>query len=104
MKALRVLRLNLDFEGDHQAYCGNADRRRIWYATLTRKKGPEIAHVMQACPLLEHVDLLYHGQPSSIWIEFHPPQIGRLEIVVKYDSDHVYVLLKISFCRPSLSC
>ena len=90
MKSLRVVRLNLDFEDDHQAYCGNPQRRKVWYDTLTERKGPQIVNIMQTCPLLDHVALLYHGHPSSTWAEFRPAQYPGLKVVVKYDAQHVY--------------
>ncbi|KAM5545978.1 hypothetical protein V8D89_000104 [Ganoderma adspersum] len=87
--SLRSVRLNLDFEDDHQAYCGSPQRRKVWYDKLTETKGPEIVDIMQTCPLLEHVALLYHGHPSSTWLEFPTPRFPGRKVIVKYDSEHV---------------
>ncbi|PIL28954.1 hypothetical protein GSI_09001 [Ganoderma sinense ZZ0214-1] len=89
IKSLRVVRLNLDFEDDHQAYCGDVQHRQVWYDTLTRRKGPEIVNIMQTCPQLEHVALLYHGHPSSTWAEFRPARYPGPKVVVEYDPQHI---------------
>ncbi|KAM5545979.1 hypothetical protein V8D89_000105 [Ganoderma adspersum] len=88
MKSLRVVRLNLNFEDDHQAYCGNLQRRQVWYDTLTGRKGPQIINIMQTCPLLDHVTLLYHGHPSSTWAEFRTARYQGPKVIVKYDPQH----------------
>ncbi|KAI1792789.1 hypothetical protein LXA43DRAFT_316351 [Ganoderma leucocontextum] len=80
-QSLRTVRLNLDFHDDPLAYCGNPypHLRDKWLQTLRKERGPEIVEVMQACPLLERVAILYHDRPSSVWVEFYPsdaPNVG----------------------------
>ena len=88
-KSLRTVRLNLDDHDDHQAYCGNMEKRKRWHDTLMGQRGPEILAIMQECPLLEHVALIYHGTPSATWVEFRTPQCPGPRVVLKYDSEHV---------------
>ncbi len=88
-KSLRTVRLNLDFHDDHQAYCGNLEKRKRWYDTFIGQRGPEILAIMQECPLLEHIALLYHGHPSSTWVEFRTPRCPGPRVVLKYDTEHV---------------
>ena len=72
-RSLRTVRLNLDFYNDPGSYCHSSSHRERWLETLRTKVGPKILRIMQAgCPSLEHVAILYHGCPSSIWVEFHP--------------------------------
>ena len=72
-RSLRTVRLNLDFYNDPGAYCRSSGNRERWLETLRTKVGPKILRIMLAgCPSLEHVAILYHGRPSSIWVEFHP--------------------------------
>ena len=71
--SVRTVRLALDFYNDLGAYCRSSSHRERWLQTLQAKVGPKILRIMQAgCPSLEHVAILYHGRPSSIWVEFHP--------------------------------
>ena len=75
-RSLRTVRLNLDFYNDPRGCCRSSHRER-WLQTLRMKMGPKILRIMQAgCPSLEHVAILYHGSPSSIWVEFHPDPSG----------------------------
>ena len=50
--------------------------------------GPQIVDIMQVCPLLEYVGLLYHHIPTSIWLEFHPPRCAEPRFVLKNDISH----------------
>ena len=76
--SLRTVRLNLDFYNDPGAYCRSSGNRERWLETLRTKVGPKILRIMLAgCPSLEHVAVLYHGRPSSIWVEFHPDPSRR---------------------------
>ena len=69
---LRTLRLNLNFLEECGAYSTNDDIRTDWWDMLSHRIGWEIVEIVQACPLLEHVRVLYHGDPHSLWVEFHP--------------------------------
>ncbi|PIL28959.1 hypothetical protein GSI_09006 [Ganoderma sinense ZZ0214-1] len=88
-KSLRTVRLSLDFHDDHGAYCGNPEKRGRWRDTFMRQRGPEILAIMQECPLLEHVALLYHGSPSATWVEFRTDRCPGPRVVLEYDSEHV---------------
>nr|VWO97711.1 Aminotransferase class I/II-fold pyridoxal phosphate-dependent enzyme (Putative acyl-CoA transferase WcbT) [Ganoderma boninense] len=93
-RSLRTVRLGLDCYNDPGAYCRLSGHRGRWLETLRTKVGPKILAIMQArCPSLEHVAILYHGSPSSVWIEFHPPRCGAEEeprVVVSYDEQYVF--------------
>lgn len=97
-RSLRTVRLNLDFRNDPQAYCGNSRHRDRWLQKLREKVGPEIVEIMQACASLEYVAILYHGSPSSIWVEFHPSRVRGVEprFVMSYDDAHVYAISPLS--------
>ena len=84
-KSLRTVRLNLDFHDDHQACCSNQEKRKKWHETFFGERGPEIVDILQDCPLLEYVSLLYHGERSSVWVEFHPPRCAEPRVVFDYD-------------------
>ncbi|PIL28952.1 hypothetical protein GSI_08999 [Ganoderma sinense ZZ0214-1] len=96
-RSLRTVRLGLDCYNDPGAYCCWSSRRDRWLEKLRTKVGPEIIKIMQArCPALEHVAILYHGSPSSIWIEFHPSRspVGGGEprppgFVMSYDEQYI---------------
>ena len=100
VKSLRTVRLNLDFHDDHQAYCGNPEKRKRWRDTFIEQRGPEILAIMQECPLLEHVALLYHGTSSATWVEFRTPRCPGPRVVLEYDPEHVYVRTS-HLCRLS---
>ncbi|KAI1792804.1 hypothetical protein LXA43DRAFT_1093441 [Ganoderma leucocontextum] len=85
-RSLRTVRLNLDFHDDHQAYCGNPIIRQEWFRVIQGGAGVAI---MQACPRLEYVALLYHGRPASVWAEFHPERCAEPRFVLKYDDAYV---------------
>ena len=87
--SLWTIRLNLDFHNDHQAYCANPEKRELWHDTFMGQCGPEILTIIQECPLLEHVVLLYHGNSSATWVEFRTPWCPGPRVVLKYDSEHV---------------
>nr|VWP01970.1 Autophagy-related protein 11 [Ganoderma boninense] len=89
VKSLRTVRLNLDFHDDHQAYCGNPDKQKRWHDTFMGQRGPEILAIMEECPLLEHVALLYHGSPSTTWVEFRTARCPGPRVVLEYDPEHV---------------
>ncbi|KAI0772723.1 hypothetical protein BD413DRAFT_473680 [Trametes elegans] len=63
---LRTMRLHLNFPEESIVYCTISVTRKAWYDTLTECIGWEIVEIVQACPLLEHVGLLYHGDPVSL--------------------------------------
>ncbi|KAI1792794.1 hypothetical protein LXA43DRAFT_316447 [Ganoderma leucocontextum] len=88
-QSLRTVRLNLDFHDDPQAYCGINDLRYEWLQTLRTDRAPEIVEIMQACPFLEHVAILYHGLPSSVWVEFHPSRCAEPRFVMSYSDAYV---------------
>ena len=77
------MRLNLDFPADHGPYCHSLPRRDAWHARLKHEIGPEIVRVLEErCPLLESVEILYHGVPTSTWVEFHPARCAELRFVM----------------------
>ncbi|RDX54266.1 hypothetical protein OH76DRAFT_1431059 [Lentinus brumalis] len=87
-RSLRAVRLNLDFHGDHGPYCGKYVVRKAWWDTFKGSLGWEIVNIMQDCPLLRCVELLYHGSPTATWVEFHPPRCAEPRFVLSYDKDH----------------
>ncbi|PIL28961.1 hypothetical protein GSI_09008 [Ganoderma sinense ZZ0214-1] len=89
VKSLRTVRLNLDFHDDHGPYCGNNAKRERWRDTFMGQRGPEVLAIMQECPLLQHVALLYHGHPSATWVEFQTARCPGPRVVLEYDSEHV---------------
>ncbi|PIL28943.1 hypothetical protein GSI_08990 [Ganoderma sinense ZZ0214-1] len=89
LTSLVTLRLNLDFHDDHQAYCAAPWERERWFP-LFKTRGFEIVDLLQAsCPHLEHVALLYHGDPAATWAEFHPQRCAEPRFVLDYTKDHV---------------
>ncbi|TFK79226.1 hypothetical protein K466DRAFT_442619, partial [Polyporus arcularius HHB13444] len=62
--SLCTVRLNLDFHDDHGPYCNAAAVREAYWSTFRDQRGPEIVGIMDACPSLEYVELLYHGQDA----------------------------------------
>ena len=75
--SLRTLRLNLDSHDAPQAYCNAPWERSRWFP-LFKTRGFEIVDLLQAsCPRLEHVALLYHGDPAATWAEFHPQRCAE---------------------------
>ena len=91
-KTLRTIHLNLDFLDDHGPYCKNMQSRDAWFEVFRNERGPAIVEVLQECPALEYVGLLYHGIPESIWVEFHPSRCAEPRFVLEYDSSHLYVI------------
>ena len=89
-QSLRTIRLNLDFRDGGQAYCGDEEIRDRWLQTLRTERGPEIVEIMQGCPFLEYVAILYHGKPSSVWVEFQPSRCAGPRFVMSYSDAHVY--------------
>ncbi|TFK82594.1 hypothetical protein K466DRAFT_530188 [Polyporus arcularius HHB13444] len=87
-RALRTLRLNLDFRGDHGPYCGDYAVRKKWWDTFKGTLGWEIVDIVQDCPLLGCVEILYHGAPTATWVEFHPQRCAEPRFVLSYDDDH----------------
>ncbi|KAI0708670.1 hypothetical protein C8Q76DRAFT_799900 [Earliella scabrosa] len=85
--SLRTVHLNLDFPDDHGPYCSEPSERKAWYPTF-QQLGWEVVDVMQRCPLLEYVGLLYHGMPGTTWAEFHPPRCAEPRLVLQYDEAH----------------
>ena len=85
MKLLRVIRLNLDFKDDHGAYCNDRVLRKQWYPQF-KTRGWQLLEIMQECPLLEYVGLLYHGDPAATWVEFHPPRCAEPRYVEEYNA------------------
>ncbi|RDX54846.1 hypothetical protein OH76DRAFT_1308640, partial [Lentinus brumalis] len=70
--SLRTIRLNLDFRGDHGPYCGTYAVRKAWWGRFKESLGWEVVEVLQDCPLLDCVEILYHGNPTATWVESHP--------------------------------
>ncbi|TFK82587.1 hypothetical protein K466DRAFT_500054 [Polyporus arcularius HHB13444] len=68
-RGLRKIRLNLDFHDDQGPYCGRGFNYSIWQSTF-RHRGPEIVEILEACPWLEYVELLYHAYNGSRWTKF----------------------------------
>ena len=83
------MRLNLDFPEDHGPYCHILPRRDAWFARLKDEIGTAIVRVLEErCPLLEAVEILYHGVPTSTWVEFHPSRcVGAEPRFVMDESD-----------------
>ena len=48
--------------------------RGPWFSIFSMTYGPEILDVLQACPHLEYVALLYHDETRTVWVQFHPPR------------------------------
>ncbi|KAI1792790.1 hypothetical protein LXA43DRAFT_1093429 [Ganoderma leucocontextum] len=90
-QSLRTVRLNLDFRNDPRPYCVDGRLRDRWLQKLREKIGPEIVRIMQTCASLEHVAILYHGSPSSVWVEFHPSRARCVEprFVMSYSDPYV---------------
>nr|VWP01968.1 Ubiquitin-like modifier-activating enzyme ATG7 (ATG12-activating enzyme E1 ATG7) (Autophagy-related protein 7) [Ganoderma boninense] len=87
--SLVTLRLNLDFHDDHQAYCSAPWERRRWFP-LFKARGFEVVDLLQAsCLRLQHVALLYHGDPAATWAEFHPQRCAEPRFVLDYTKHHV---------------
>ncbi|KAH9848641.1 hypothetical protein C2E23DRAFT_739037 [Lenzites betulinus] len=84
VETLVSLRLNLDFGGDpgpHSIESIHIAAER-WYPRLANI-GWDILGIVKACPLLEHVMLLYHGHPPSLsrWLCFSRSNHATREIV-----------------------
>ncbi|RPD61781.1 hypothetical protein L227DRAFT_610231 [Lentinus tigrinus ALCF2SS1-6] len=78
-----VMRLNLDFPEDHGPHCSKHPERDAWFAKFKGELGPNIVALLEErCPLLEHVGLLYHGVPTSTWVEFHPSRCAEPRFVL----------------------
>ncbi|RDX52612.1 hypothetical protein OH76DRAFT_171361 [Lentinus brumalis] len=75
-KSLQVVRLNLDFQDDHGAYCPVPTVRDQWYPVF-KARGWELVNILEACPRLEYLGLLYHGIPAPLWVEFHPSRCAE---------------------------
>ena len=88
MKSLRTVHLNLDFHDDPGPYCDNRRLREGWFETFRNSRGPEIVGILEDCPDLDYVGLLYHGIPSATWVEFHPPRCAEPRLVLEYDQEH----------------
>ncbi|KAI0695085.1 hypothetical protein C8T65DRAFT_584572 [Cerioporus squamosus] len=70
-RGLRRVRLNLDFHDDHGPYTNASESvLRGWRLTFRERRGPDIVAVLEACPWLEYVELLYHAWWSSRWTKF----------------------------------
>ncbi|KAI0695083.1 hypothetical protein C8T65DRAFT_551628, partial [Cerioporus squamosus] len=68
---LRSVRLNLDFHDDHGPHTNaGGSVLREWRITFRERRGPEIVAILEACPWLEDVELLYHAWWSSRWAKF----------------------------------
>ena len=70
--SLRTVRLNLDFHDDHGGRCIERPVRSKWYNTFKNVRGREIVDILDSLPLLEYVELLYHGIPNQLWVQFLP--------------------------------
>ncbi len=88
-RSLRRVRLNLDFPDDHGPYCNEYEVRTKWRETFEEQYGPEITKIMEKCPELECVELLYHGIPRGTWAEFHPSRCATPRFVLEYDAEHM---------------
>ncbi|KAI0708666.1 hypothetical protein C8Q76DRAFT_681001 [Earliella scabrosa] len=89
LKSLRTVHLNLDFHDDHGPYCDNRRLREGWFETFRNSRGPEIVGILEDCPDLDYVGLLYHGIPSATWVEFHPARCAEPRFVLEYDGTHI---------------
>ena len=71
-RSLRTVRLNLDFHDDHGLYCSAnlVDIRARYWTAFREVRGPEIVKIMESCPYLEYMELLYHGPDASRWPRF----------------------------------
>ncbi|KAI1792805.1 hypothetical protein LXA43DRAFT_317061 [Ganoderma leucocontextum] len=104
IKSLRTAKLNLDFGDDCHAYrCSGDKRRKGWFRTYVRR-GTDILEAMRrGCPLLHHVELLYHGHPGPTWLEFHPAP-GRKrkpKVVCEHDPAHIdSEMYPRTYCPP----
>ena len=95
----RVIRLNLDFPEDHGPYCHIRPERDTWFAKFKNTLGPEIVAALEnRCPLLEYVDLLYHGVPTSTWVEFHPSRCAEPRFVLDEKDPERWCVVSFSFC------
>ncbi len=65
--------------------------RKAWWGRFKESLGWEVVEVLQDCPLLDCVEILYHGNPTATWVEFHPPRCAEPRFVLSYDKDHRYV-------------
>ncbi|TFK79121.1 hypothetical protein K466DRAFT_506108 [Polyporus arcularius HHB13444] len=72
-RGLRSVRLNLDFHDDIGPYSDCAvSVGREWQVKFREHRGPEIVAILEECPWLEYVELLYHDHASwsSRWPKF----------------------------------
>ena len=66
---------------------------RSRWLPLFKMRGFEIVDLLEAsCPRLEHIALLYHGDPASTWAEFHPQRCAEPRFVLDYTKDHMCVV------------
>ena len=92
MQLLRSIRVNLDFHDDHGPYCkaGFTRVREPYWDTFKDKRAPEIVGILEACPYLEYVELLYHGEVASRWPRFltsrypEPRFLDSLDMDIRY--------------------
>ena len=104
LKSLRTIHLNLDFHDDHGAYCGEHERRSAWFETFKNERGPALVDILQDCPHLDYVGVLYHGYPKPTWAEFHPARCSEPRFVLEYDALHMYVPILSFIARLSEMC
>ncbi|KAI0695087.1 hypothetical protein C8T65DRAFT_665885 [Cerioporus squamosus] len=88
-RGLRSIRLNLDFHDDQGPYCGRGFDYSIWRSTFMEHRGPEIVQILEACPWLEYVELLYHAYNGSRWTKFRTSRYAGPRIVDPDDGSTV---------------
>ncbi|KAI0672400.1 hypothetical protein C8Q78DRAFT_747498 [Trametes maxima] len=70
IRTLVTLRLNLDFEEDPGRCMNQVSIRRPW-AHLLNERGWRAVDILDGvCPELEYVQLVFHAQPPSTWVEY----------------------------------
>ena len=80
-RSLRTIHLNLDFHDDHGPYYTDDGLYDPYYATLTQERGPALLTVLESCPLLEFVGVLYHDRDRTVWLQFHPSRCAEPHFV-----------------------
>ena len=93
-RTLRSVRLNLDFHDDHGPYCkaGFTRVREPYWDTFKDKRAPEIVGILEACPYLEYVELLYHGEVASRWPRFLTSRYPEPRFLDSRDMDIRYAI------------
>ncbi len=77
LKSAVWLRLNLDFPGDPGEYQPDVGSGALeqWRRRLSTF-GSEILDMLEPCPALRCIALLYHGEPPSMWVWYYRTRQG----------------------------